>query len=287
MRKLSVLILSAAMAMATCTGCMEKGFQKSENITVITREEGSGTRGAFVELFGIEEKDESGNKIDHTIQTADQTQSTGVMLTSIAQNTQAIGYVSLGSLNDTVKAVQNDGAQATVDNVKNGTYKISRPFNIATKDGLSEVATDFVNYILSAEGQAVIGEAGYIPVSDAAAYSGSKPSGKITIAGSSSITPVMEKLKEAYVKLNPSATIELNESDSTMGMNNAADGICDIGMASRELKDSELSKGLTPTTIALDGLAVIVNLDNPTDALTAQQVKAVYTGSAVTWADLT
>ena len=286
MKKISLIIAAVMMSAALFTGCGAKGFDTGSDITVITREEGSGTRGAFVELFKIEEKDADGNKTDKTIETADQTQSTGVMLTSVSQNINAIGYVSLGSLNDSVKAIKIDGAEADVENVKNGSYKISRPFNVATKDNLSDAAGDFMSFILSSEGQAVIEKAGYIQAGENEAYSGSKPSGKITVAGSSSVTPVMEKLKEAYIALNPNVTVEINESDSTMGMNNAAEGICDIGMASRALKDSETEKGLISTTIAIDGLAVIVNKENTFDNLSAEQIKAIYTGTAVKWSDI-
>ena len=256
------------------------------DITVISRESGSGTRGAFIELFGIEQKDADGNKVDYTVETADITQSTGVMLTSVAQDKNAIGYISLGSLDDTVKALQIDGAEATVENIKSGTYKISRPFNIVTKGTASEVAQDFINFILSADGQAVIEEKGYISASDAAAYSGTKPSGTVKVAGSSSVSPVMEKLIEAYKTANPNATVEINTSDSTTGVQSAVEGVCDIGMASRELKDSETESGAVSTVIAIDGIAVIVNKENATDNLTAEQVKAIYTGEKTAWSDL-
>ena len=260
-------------------------FDISSEISIISREDGSGTRGAFVELFGIEEEDAEGNKVDMTTEDADVTNNTEVMLSSVSGDTNAIGYVSLGSLNDSVKALKVDGVEATVENIKNGTYKISRPFNIATKEGLSETAQDFIDYILSAEGQAVIEENHYIAVSDAAAYAGSKPSGKIVVAGSSSVTPVMEKLKEAYIAVNPNAEIEIQESDSTTGMTSTIDGICDIGMASRDLKDSETSEGLISTTIAMDGIAVIVNHENSMEDISSEQVKKIYTGEAATWAD--
>ena len=257
------------------------------DITVVSREDGSGTRGAFIELFGIEEKDEAGNKVDMTTQDADITNSTSVMMTSVAGNTNAIGYISLGSLNDTVKALAIDGAEASVENIKADTYKIARPFNIATKEGLSEVAQDFISFIMSADGQAVIEDNGYIAVAENAdAYQASGLSGKIVVAGSSSVTPVMEKLKEAYLALNPGVEIEVQQSDSSTGMNNAIDGICDIGMASRELKDSEIEAGLTSTVIAMDGIAVIVNNDNPISGLTSDQVKDIFTGAVTTWDEI-
>lgn len=255
-------------------------------ISVISREDGSGTRGAFIELFGIEQKDAEGNKVDLTTDAAEVTNSTSVMMTTVAGNKNAIGYISLGSLDDSVKSLTIDGAAATVDNIKSGTYKIARPFNIATKDGLSASAQDFIDFILSADGQAVVTEKGYISVGDAPAYTGSNDGAKITVAGSSSVTPVMEALKEAYLVKNPNAQIEVLQSDSTTGMNSAIEGVCDIGMASREVKDSELAAGLTPTVIAMDGIAVIVNNESPLKELTSEQVRAIYTGELTDWSAL-
>ena len=285
--KLLAAILTCMTVFTSFAGCATKsGFDMSSEITVISREDGSGTRGAFVELFGIEQKNANGEKVDYTVSTADITQSTGVMITSVSQNAHAIGYISLGSLNDSVKALKIDGAKATVENIKNGSYKISRPFNIATKENLSEVAKDFVDFILSEDGQKIVEQNGYIAASDASAYNGTRPSGKITIAGSSSVTPVMEKLKEAYLAINTNATIEINQSDSTTGVNSVINDICDIGMASRELKDSELSSGITPTVIALDGIAVIVNNKNTVDNLTVEQVRKIYMGDVTKWSDV-
>ena len=264
----------------------EADFDTSKDIAVISREDGSGTRGAFVELFGVEEKDADGNKVDRTSDEADITNSTSVMMTSVAGNPYSIGYISLGSLNETVKAVKIDGAEATVENVKSGAYGISRPFNIATKAEVSEVAQDFIDFIMSSDGQKVVEEAGCIPQEMSGAYAGSKPSGKIVVAGSSSVTPVMQKLKEAYLAVNPNAEIEIQESDSTTGMNSAIDGVCDIGMASRELKDTEIEKGLTPTVIATDGIAVIVNNENPIEDLTKDQVKSIYIGETISWSEV-
>ena len=208
------------------------------------------------------------------------------MMTTVAGDKYAIGYISMGSLNNTVKAVRIDGAEASVEAIKAGSYKIARPFNIATKEGLSEAAQDFINYILSADGQAVIEANGCIAVSDAGAYSGSVSSGKIVISGSSSVTPVMEKLKEAYLAVNPGVEIELQQSDSSTGMSDAIEGVCDIGMASRALKESEVEKGLTGTTIAMDGIAVIVNNDCPIEELTSEQVKSIFTGEATVWSQI-
>ena len=251
-------------------------------ITVVSREDGSGTRGAFIELFGIEEEDASGEKVDMTTPAAAITNSTSVMMTSVAGDPNGIGYISLGSLNDTVKAVEVDGVEATAENVKSGTYKVARPFNIVTKDGLSDVAQDFIDFILSADGQAIVEEEGYIAVEDgAAAYVGSGVSGKIVVAGSSSVTPVMEKLAEAYQAINSGVTIEVQQSDSTTGVNMATEGTCDIGMASRELKDSE--SAVTGTVIAQDGIAVIVNKDSSIKGLTSDQIKSIYTGEITTW----
>lgn len=292
--KLKKQVGTLALAMLMMTGlaaCGNNGsgqsqFDSSKSISVVSREDGSGTRGAFIELFGIEEKDAAGNKVDQTTPGADITNSTSVMMTTISSSPYAIGYISLGSLNDTVKAVQIDGSEATVENVKNGTYKIARPFNIATKSDLSDVAKDFIGYILSTDGQAVVEENGYVSVPTVGAYAGSKPSGKIVVAGSSSVTPVMEKLKEAYLQINPNASIEVQQSDSTTGMISTIDGICDIGMASRELKDSELAKGLTSTVITMDGIAVIVNKENPAENLTSEQVKSIFKGETTSWADV-
>lgn len=258
-------------------------FDSAEMIAVYSREDGSGTRGAFIELFGIEQKDESGEKIDYTTEEAVITNSTDVMLTSVSGDTYGIGYVSLGSLNDTVKAVKIDGAEATVENIKSGAYAIARPFNIATNGEVSEVAQDFINYIMSAEGQAVITENGYIGSDDAAAFESNGATGKVVVGGSSSVSPVMEKLIEAYKAVNTGAEIELQTSDSTTGMTGAADGTLDIGMASRELKDSEVEAGLTATKIAMDGIAVVVNQENPVEDLPAETVKGIFMGEITEW----
>lgn len=263
----------------------EDSFDAANDISVTSREDGSGTRGAFIELFGIEEKDEEGNKIDNTTEEANITNSTSVMMSTVAGNEYAIGYISLGSLDDSVKAVKIDGAEATEENIKDGSYKVARPFNIATKENPSEVTKDFIDYILSEEGQKIVSENGYISLDDVKPYAGSKPEGKIVIAGSSSISPMMEKLKEAYLKVNTGAEIEIQTSDSTTGMTSTIDGICDIGMASRELKEEEKEK-LTATVIATDGIAVIVNEANPMDELTSDQVKEIYTGEVFSWDEL-
>lgn len=287
MKKFAGIVLSAMLAVSCLAGCGKSdGFDASKSISMITREQGSGTRGAFIELFGIEQKDESGNKVDYTTKEALIQNNTNAVLTAVAGDVYAVGYVSLGSLNDTVKAVKIDGAEATVDNIKNGSYTIQRPFNIATKGEVSEAAQDFIDYIMSEEGQKVIEDNGYISAAEGEAYTASGLSGKIVVSGSSSVTPVMEKLKEAYIALNPDVSIEVQEHDSTAGMNDTIEGVCDIGMASREVKDSEKEAGLQELTIAIDGLAVIVNKDCPIENLTKDQIKGIYTGTVTSWKEV-
>lgn len=284
MKKKFLAIVTAALIGTTAFASVASAA--SGTIDVISREDGSGTRGAFIELFGIEEK-QGDEKVDMTTEDASITNSTSVMMTTVAGDENAIGYISLGSLNDTVKAVKIDGAEASAENVANDIYKVSRPFNIITTDSLSDAAQDFENYIMSSDGQQIVEDNGYIKVADdAAAYEQSDAEGKVVVAGSSSVTPVMEKLAEGYEAVNKDVTIEVQQSDSTTGVNMAAEGTCDIGMASRELKDDEKDLGLTATVIARDGIAVIVNKDNDVDELTSDQVKSVYTGETTTWEDL-
>lgn len=285
--------IAAAMGLACAFGSTmafaDDAAKMEGEISVYSREDGSGTRGAFIELFGIEQKDADGNKVDMTTDMAMITNSTAVMMTTVAGDEQGIGYISLGSVNDTVKALKIDDVEATVENVKAGTYKIVRPFNIITNgelDKLDEVSADFVNYILSADGQKVIEDNGYIAaVDDAKAYEAAGVSGKVVVAGSSSVTPVMEKLAEAYKALNADTTVEVQQSDSSTGVSMAIEGTCNIGMASREIKDSEAEKGAVATVIARDGIAVIVCPDAPIDGLTTAQVRAIYTGEVETWED--
>ena len=284
-----MMILAMTAAAAGCGNSQTAETPAAEGmsgtITVLSREDGSGTRGAFIELFGIEQKDADGNKVDMTTETSEITNSTSVMMTTVAGNKNAIGYVSLGSLGDEVKAVLIDGAEATADNVKSGTYKVSRPFVIATKGEADGLAKDFIDFILSDEGQAVAEENGYVSEGSTGAFEGTLPEGKITVGGSSSVTPVMEKLKEAYTALNANATIEVQQSDSTTGMTSTIDGTYDIGMSSRELKDEEAAE-LTGTTIALDGIAVIVNKENPVNELTSEDVLGIYTGEVTDWSEI-
>lgn len=269
---------------ASSDGSDAAKFDTGKTISVVTREEGSGTRDAFVELTGVLVKD-GDNKTDNTTSSAVTINSTEAVITNVKDNESAIGYISLGSLNDTVKALKIGGVEATAENVKSGDYVVSRPFNIAYKGELSDVAQDFVDYIMSSDGQKIVSDNGYVTVSENAAYSGKKPSGKISVAGSSSVSPVMEKLAEAYQKVNTNAKVEIQTSDSSAGMQAAMGGTCDIGMASRDLKDDEKS-ALKVETIAKDGIAVIVNNANTCDDLTLDQVKAIYTGETTVWSDI-
>ena len=285
MRKIVSSVLLATMVTVSLVGCAGKqGFNNKKEINVVSREEDSGTRGAFIELFEIEVKD-GDTKKDMTTKEAVIAKQSDVMMTNIDQDMYGIGYVSTGSLVDTVKAVNVDGVEATAENIKNGNYTVARPFQIATKGEPEGVAKDFIEFILSAEGQEVVGDS-YIPVIDnAPSYIGDSPSGKIVIAGSSSVTPVMEKLKEAYLAINLNAKIEIQQSDSSAGMAGAIEGSCDIGMASRDLKDGELEY-LTPLPIALDGIAVITDTENPVTNLTKEQVRGIFTGEITNWGEV-
>lgn len=298
-KKITATALFGVLAVSAFAGCGIAGsssngssdagsdaakFDASKTISVVTREEGSGTRDAFTELTGVLVKD-GDNKTDNTTTSAVTINSTEAVITNVKDNEAAIGYISLGSLNDTVKALKIGGVEATADNVKSGDYAVSRPFNIAYKGELSDVAQDFVDYIMSSDGQKIVSDNGYVTVSENAAYSGKKPSGKISVAGSSSVSPVMEKLAEAYQKVNTNAKVEIQTSDSSAGMQSAMGGTCDIGMASRDLKDEEKS-ALKVETIAKDGIAVIVNNANTCDDLTLDQVKSIYTGETTVWSDI-
>ncbi|MCL2495076.1 MAG: substrate-binding domain-containing protein [Oscillospiraceae bacterium] len=286
MKKTTAMLL-ASLLLFSLTAC---ATQKNENfsgpITVVSREDGSGTRGAFIELFGIEVKNNDGTKKDLTTKEAITADKTDIMMTNIAGDPNAIGYISLGSLNDSIKALEIDGAAASVENVKNGSYSIQRPFNIAVKGEAEGLTKDFIDFILSAQGQEVVEARQYIAIAEnAPAFSSSRPSGKIVVAGSSSVTPLMEKLREAYLVINPSAAIEVQLGDTNSGMTMAINGTCDIGMASRALKESELAQ-LTEIAIALDGIAVIVNNQNAITGLSSEQVKDIFTGAALNWSDI-
>ena len=275
-KKLLTALIAAALAAATLVSC----GKQNDTITVVSREDGSGTRGAFTELMGI---DKDGT--DRTYAKAEISNSTSVVISTVAGNKNAIGYISLGSLNDSVKAVKVDNVEATVDNVKNGSYKISRPFIIATKDEISDLAADFIKFILSDDGQAIVSEK-YITIGGNGAYTASGLSGKVTLAGSTSVSPLMDELAAAYKALNPDVTIEIQQSGSGAGIQSAIEGVCDIGMSSRELKDSEKEAGLAPTVMALDGIAVIVNKDNSVDALSSEQIQSIYIGETTSWVDV-
>lgn len=303
MKKIAAAVMMVSMVAVTAVGCGSsngtdtKGadanqsdatsdWDETSDVTIVSREDGSGTRGAFIELFGIEEKQDDGTKVDMTTTDAQITNNTSVMLTTVADNEYAIGYVSLGSLNDSVKALKIDGAEATAENIENGSYKVSRPFNIAVKKDLNnKVAKDFMSFIMSTEGQKVVADEKYIAVADVKDYAGTKPSGSCVVGGSSSVSPLMEKLIEAYKAVNPNASIELQTSDSTTGMTSTIEGSYDIGMASRELKEEEAAE-LEHTVIATDGIAVVVNNANPLDELSADQVKDIYVGNVSTWDEI-
>ena len=277
MKKRILTVLSAAaLTAATLVSC----GKQNDTITVVSREDGSGTRGAFTELMGI---DKDGT--DRTYVKAEISNSTSVVISTVSGNKNAIGYISLGSLNDSVKAVKVDNVEATLVNVKNGSYKISRAFIIATKDEISDLAADFIKFILSDDGQAIVSEK-YITIGGNGAYTASGLSGKVTLAGSTSVSPLMDELAAAYKALNPDVTIEIQQSGSGAGIQSAIEGVCDIGMSSRELKDSEKEAGLTPTVMALDGIAVIVNKDNSVDALSSEQIQSIYIGETTSWADV-
>lgn len=291
--------LASVLAIAMLAGCgsstsaassngasSDDAFDTSEDITVISREDGSGTRGAFIELTGVESKNDAGEKVDNTTDEAQVVNSTAVVLTTVANDPYAIGYISLGALNDTVKAISVDGAEPTVDNIKSGKYTLSRPFNVATKgESDNPVVKDFMAYIMSEEGQAIVSEEGYIAIDDAKPFEGTEPEGHIVVGGSSSVSPLMEKLIEAYMKVNTKADVEIQTSDSTTGMTNTIEGSYDIGMASRELKQEELDGGLVNTVIATDGIAMIVNKENSVTDLSKDMIKSIYTGEVTTWAD--
>ena len=294
-KKIFALLMSWVMmlSVAACSsGNSEEGEATAEGteqttemsgpISVVARKEGSGTRGAFVELMGVVDEDD----YDITTLNAEITNSTSVMLTTVAGNPSAIGYVSLGSLSDDVKAVKVDGAEATPDNVKAGTYTVARPFLLAYKDGsLSDVAQDFLSFIMSADGQKIITEEGYISVEEGEAYTGSGMTGKIVLDGSTSICTVMESLAEAYKAINPEVAVEIQQTGSGAGITSAIEGVCDFGMASRALKDSEKAE-LVSTQIASDGIAVVVNNDNTLDDLTSDQIKNIYLGEITDWSEI-
>ena len=269
------LLMSAALLLTACGG------GTNDSITVITREEGSGTRSAFVELSGVEQDD-----VDRTTPKAETNSSTAVVLQSVAGNKSAIGYISLGALSNEVKALAVDGVSPSVDTVNDGSYALARPFNVATCGQISDAAQDFLNYIMSDEGQQVISDNKYVSTGSSGAFTSTNPSGEVVVAGSTSVSPVMEKLAEAYMALNSNVTVKIQTNDSSTGMQSVAEGLCDIGMASRAIKDSELEKGLTGLTICMDGIAVIVHPDNAVSGLTMEQLCAIFTGETTAWSQI-
>lgn len=292
MKKATALFAVAAVMGTMLVGCGNSSSEDTQGvfdfITIVSREDGSGTRGAFIEIVGVEEKEDNGDKIDRTSIDAQIANSTSIVMTSVAGDESAIGYISLGSLNDTVKAVKIDGAEATAENVVSGAYPVSRPFNIAVMENMeNEAAQDFINYIMSTQGQTVVGENGCISLTEGIeSYVGLEVSGTVVVGGSSSVTPVMEKLIESYALVNPNVTVELQSSDSTSGMNLAVDGTYDIGMASREVKDEEVALGLVPTVMAIDGIAIVVNNNNTAKDLSVEEVRTIFTGDVTTWGEV-
>ena len=297
-KKILALLTASVMVLgvAACSSSTEETTTEGETteetteeasgmtgaISVISREEGSGTRGAFVELMGVVDEDDN----DITTVNAEITNSTSVMLTTVAGNPAAIGYVSLGSLSDEVKAIKVDGVAATVEDINNGTYKVARPFLVAYKDGsLTDVAQDFLNYIMSDDGQAIINDEGYISVAEGNTYTASGMSGRIVLAGSTSVSPVMEVLADAYKALNPDVTIEIQQTGSGAGITSAIEGVCDFGMSSRALTDEEAAE-LVNTQIATDGIAVVVNNENPVEDMTSDQIKGIYLEEITDWSEI-
>lgn len=282
-KKKITLIIAGLLSVFFMTACNEtkKSAGTKKEITVISREAGSGTRDAFAELVGTFVK-ENGKKKDVTTKEALTIDGTQGVLSTVFGNENAVGYISLGSLNETVKALKIDGVEPTKGNVKSTAYPISRPFNIAVKGELKDVAKDFIEFIMSADGQSIVDANGYVSVVNGSKYSAKNLRGKIVVAGSSSVSPIMEKLKEAYVRLNPNVEIEIQTTDSSSGMMAAKEGACDIGMASRELKASE-SEILRGMTIARDGIAVIINRKNPVENMTVATLRNIYTGTLRFW----
>ncbi len=294
MKRIISTVLAAVTFVAALASCSVNTANENGNdtnnesksmsgeITVITREESSGTRDAFVELLEI--TDDDGNAAIY--EGAEITEKTSVMLTSVAGNKKAIGYVSLGSLSDDVKAIAVNGVEATAENVKSGDYTVSRNFNLAYKeDSLSDAAADFLKFVLSVEGQKIVEEEGYIAIDTTEHYEASGVSGKFTLAGSTSVGPVAEVLCEAYKELNPDVEFDVQQTGSSAGMTSAIEDACDIGMASRDLKESEAAV-LKGTKIATDGIAVVVNLENSTDNLTSEQIKNIFKGDITDWSEI-
>lgn len=275
MKKIMLVFLLLLMFVSSL---FSQGNREDKAISVISREEGSGTRSAFVSLLGIEKDGE-----DLTTLTSEIANSTSVVITTVENNKNAIGYISLGSLSSRVKALEIDSVLPTLESVKSGEYKVARPFIAATKNP-NPLTLDFLSFVMSETGQSLIEKKGYIKNSDSStSYNPSFLKGELTISGSSSVYPVMEVLVEAYMALNKDVKITLLQSDSTTGLNDLAGNKVDIALSSRNLKDAEIEKGLVPTVIAQDGIVVIVNKDNPVSSLSSSEVKDIYLGLLTSW----
>lgn len=293
MKKIIGLSLLLTMITTLIVGCNNTNssnssgeFDLKSTINVVSREDGSGTRGAFIEIVGVLEKDAEGNKVDRTYEEAIIQNATDAVITTVAGDESSIGYISLGSFNDTVKALKVEGVEATTENIQNNSYKIARSFNIAYKRDLNPLSKDFLSFILSSEGQDIVLNEGYVQVSTSLSkYNKTEQKGKLVVAGSTSVTPVMEKLAEAYENLHPDVSIEIQSTGSSAGIQSAIEETADLAMASRDLKDSELEE-LTAELIAIDGIAIIVNKENPLDNISLDQIKSVYIGEITTWEKL-
>lgn len=275
------------LIIAVCSMIFLSSCEENREITVISREEGSGTRSAFTSAIGAEEKDRDGKTLDVTTELSEVTHSTAVMLSSVADNKNAIGYISMGSYNDIVKAVSVEGYRASAENIKNGSYRIKRSFSIVIpSEGVNEASADFISFIKSRQGQKIAEDKGYVSVGYSGEYAVSGISGRIGISGSSSVTPVMEALTEAYEKLNPDVQAEIQQSDSSSGIRSVSEGVSDIGMISRELSESEKETGLVSLDIALDGIVVIVNRENTKDDFSLRELRDIYVGNITDWSML-
>lgn len=289
--------LSLSLLLAACGGGGEEGsdsagsenagsseFEASQHIHVVTREDGSGTRGAFVEIAGV--VDDNGD--DMTTPTATVQNSTNGVMQAVAGDVHSIGYISLGSLDDSVKAISVNDVEATPENVQSGDYEVARNFNVTYGQELSEQAQDFYDFFFSAQAQEVVEEEGYVAsVSDPEEYEASDVSGDITVVGSTSVEPLMQRFSEVYGELNPNANIDITAPGSGAGITAAIDGTADIGMASRELDEDESSEVMGTDAIAVDGIAVIGHNDNPTENLALEDVSGIYLGDITTWDEVT
>lgn len=290
-------ILSLSLILAACggddtdtdtdTGSEDSGteevagdFDASSDIHVITREDGSGTRTAFTEIAGVVDE----NDDDIITPTATVQNGTNAVMQGVAGDVYSIGYISLGSLNDSVKAVSVNGVAAEADLVASGEYEVARNFNVTYGGELSEVAQDFWDFMFSAQGQELAVDEGYV-AADASApeYEAKGLSGDITIVGSTSVEPVIEAMSEAYRELNPDVSIDITAPGSGAGVTAAIDGTADIGMASRELSDEEQDQVTETAAIAVDGIAVIVHNDNPLEDLSLEDIAGIYLGDLTSW----